>query len=312
MKNLIVGLAQAIRTEVLARRPVGAGRSVLHDSPGGDAQFDIDEVAEEAIWRYLKSECGDPIAVYTEDHGLRNLGRNPRHLLVIDPIDGTRPASAGLEMANVSIASAPMSEDPIMSDVDHALLMELSTGRWMYADANSPELTTEGYIQQIPCLSANDDLARMFWSIEFNGHPMHLMNTAYGHLVNQSANTGGVFVFNSASFSISRLITGQLDAYVDIGNRILRDRPETREEFLAAGRGNILHLFPYDIAASVLLAERSGVTITDAYGEPLGKTRLLDLAPTNQQSCIAAANPRLHERLLDSIEWSSDDNGIVR
>ncbi|MGL5811415.1 MAG: hypothetical protein ACRCYQ_15855, partial [Nocardioides sp.] len=65
-----------------------------------------------------------------------------------------------------------------------------------------------------------------------------------------------------------------------------------------------LHLFPYDIAASVLLAHRAGLAITDAYGNPLGETRLLDLSPANQQSCIAAANEKLHSKILDSIDWN--------
>ena len=91
----------------------------------------------------------------------------------------------------------------------------------------------------------------MFWSLEFNGHPAKLMTDAYGHLIDQSANNGGVFVFNSASYSISRIITGQMDAYVDIGNRLLKDDPKLLSDFQQVGNGQVLHLFPYDIAASV-------------------------------------------------------------
>jgi myo-inositol-1(or 4)-monophosphatase len=145
----------------------------------------------------------------------------------------------------------------------------------------------------------------MFWSIEFNGHPMHLMSHAYQHLVDSSANTGGIFIFNSASFSITRIVTGQLDAYVDIGNRLLRDHPDTEKEFLRVGRGNILHLFPYDIAASVLIARKASLVITDAYGESLDGTLLLDLAPDNQRSCVAASTPELHAALLDTIRWDA-------
>jgi myo-inositol-1(or 4)-monophosphatase len=112
-----------------------------------------------------------------------------------------------------------------------------------------------------------------------------------------------VYVFNSASFSISRIITGQMDAYVDIGNRLLRDRPDTEPDFRRVGHGSILHLFPYDIAASVFLAERAGVTITDAYGKPLHDTLLLDIGPLNQRSCVAACTPQLHAALIDSIRW---------
>ncbi|MFG2582004.1 hypothetical protein [Streptomyces malaysiensis] len=94
-----------------------------------------------------------------------------------------------------------------------------------------------------------------------------------------------------------------MDAYVDIGNRLLRDRPETEADFRRVGHGSILHLFPYDIAASVFLAERAGVVITDAYGAPLGDTLLLEIDPGNQRSCIAACTPRLHEALISEIHW---------
>lgn len=129
------------------------------------------------------------------------------------------------------------------------------------------------------------------------------MTRAYGHLIDRSANTGAVFVFCSASFSISRVITGQLDAYADIGNRLLRDDPSLLADFERVGKGKVLHLFPYDIAASVLLAEKAGVVITDAYGRSLDTTVLTDVSVANQQSCIAACTEQLHRSLLEEIVW---------
>ncbi|MEV5505577.1 inositol monophosphatase family protein [Streptomyces orinoci] len=303
MKDLLTGLGQHVRNELMAYADRGLARQVHGDSPGGDAQFDVDEVAERAVLEYLKANATVPLAVYTEDGSLVELAPDPRYVLVVDPIDGTRPTSAGLEMGMVSIAAAPLGDGrPTLADVTAAHLLEIKSGAWIYGD-DEEGLSSGGYTHPLPRLSTTTDPAKMFWSIEFNGHPMHLMNAAYAHLVDQSANTGGVFVFNSASFSISRVITGQLDSYVDIGNRLLRDHPATEAEFLRAGRGSILHLFPYDIAAAVYLAKLAGVTITDAYGEDLGSTELLDLNPMNQQSCIAAATPQLHKELLGAIRW---------
>jgi myo-inositol-1(or 4)-monophosphatase len=173
----------------------------------------------------------------------------------------------------------------------------------MYADASAPGIESCGYPTPGPQLSSVVDLERMFWSLEFNGHPAQLMLDAYGHLIDTSANRGGVYVFNSASFSISRIITGQMDAYVDIGNRLLRDHPATEVDFRWVGHGSILHLFPYDIAASVYLAERAGVTITDGYGNALHDTLLLDIGPANQRSCLAASTRQLHAALLSAIRW---------
>lgn len=90
---------------------------------------------------------------------------------------------------------------------------------------------------------------------------------------------------------------------MDVGNRILRERPETEAEFRRVGNGYVLHLFPHDIAAAVFLAERAGVVITDAYGRSLGETLLTVIEPENQRSCIAACTHELHERLLAEIAW---------
>jgi myo-inositol-1(or 4)-monophosphatase len=304
MRSLILSTAQAVRRALYEHGPVPGRRRLHGDAPGGDAQFDIDKLAEQAVWEHLWRHAPGPVAVYTEDEGLRCTGAHPEHVLVIDPIDGTRPAAAGLEMATVSIAAAPMGEGrPTAGDVFAAHVLELKTGAWFYCDDAHPGIESSGYPWPVPALSANTDLTRMFWSLELNGHPMRLMDDAYGHLVDASANTGGVFVFNSASYSITRILTGQLDAFVDIGNRLLRDHPATEPAFRRAGRGNILHLFGYDIAASVYLARRAGITITDAYGEPLASMPLLAIDPTSQRSCIAAATPRLHQSLLHTIRW---------
>ncbi|MEJ3745094.1 inositol monophosphatase family protein [Actinomycetes bacterium KLBMP 9797] len=306
MRDLLLGTARAVHRALSARGPLAAGRLPRGDAPGGDAQFDIDKVAERAVWEHLWRHAPVPVAVYTEDEGLRTTGAQPEHVLVIDPIDGTRPAAAGLEMATVSIAAAPMGDGrPTVGDVCAAHVLELKTGAWLYADDVRPGVEASGYPHAVPGLSDNTDLSRMFWSLELNGHPMRLMCDAYGHLVDASANTGGVFVFNSASYSITRILTGQLDAFVDIGNRLLRDHRGTEPAFRRAGRGNILHLFGYDIAASVYLARRAGVTITDAYGEPLDSMPLLAVDPMSQRSCVAAATPRLHQALLRTIRWDA-------
>ncbi|MGV9214396.1 inositol monophosphatase family protein [Micromonospora sp. RB23] len=302
MRELLLGLAQHIRDTVVASRSRVGRHYVSGAAQGGDAEFPVDVVAEQAAADFLR-RAGQPVACYTESAGLTVIGDDPRHVLIIDPIDGTRAAAADLEMACVSIAAAPYPGTPTIGDITHAVLTEVKTGNWLYADENGGAVESGGYPDPVPRLSDTSELERMFWSLEFNGHPARMMVDAYGHLIDASANRGAVYVFNSASFSLSRIVTGQMDAYVDIGNRILRDRPESETEFRRVGHGNILHLFPYDIAAAVFIAERAGVVVTDAYGKSLHDTVLLDISPLNQQSCIAASTSRLHELILENIRW---------
>ncbi|QJC87094.1 hypothetical protein K1Y82_01025 [Bacillus inaquosorum] len=302
MKEYIIELGTFVYEEVKGQKGTLKNRLVNGYSPGGDAQFNIDAAAENAVLEYVNSK-EESVAFYTEDGGLKVFGDNPQYILIVDPIDGTRPAAAGLEMSCISIALAAYKPDAKIKDIEFAFLLELKTGAYMYADVYSEGIYYEGYRGTLPNLSKVTDIKHMFWSLEFNGHPAHLMIDAYGHLINQSANNGGVFVFNSASYSISRIITGQMDAYVDIGNRLLKDDPALLKDFQDVGNGQVLHLFPYDIAASVFLAKKAGVVITDAYGKALDDTLLTDLSYNNQQSCIAASTKELHQKLLDQIRW---------
>jgi myo-inositol-1(or 4)-monophosphatase len=302
VKEYIIELGKFVYEEVKGQKGTLKNRLVNGYSPGGDAQFNIDAAAENAVLEYVKSK-EESVAFYTEDGGLKIFGDNPQYILIVDPIDGTRPAAAGLEMSCISIALAGYKPDAKIKDIEFAFLLELKTGAYMYADVYSEGIYYEGYRGTLPNLSKVRDIKHMFWSLEFNGHPAHLMINAYGHLIDQSANNGGVFVFNSASYSISRIITGQMDAYVDIGNRLLKDDPALLKDFQDVGNGQVLHLFPYDIAASVFLAKKAGVVITDAYGKSLDDTLLTDLSYNNQQSCIAASTKELHQKLLDQIRW---------
>jgi myo-inositol-1(or 4)-monophosphatase len=304
MKEYILKLADYVFDCISNKSGMLKNRQVRGYSEGGDAQFNIDDIAEEAVLRYITSRP-EPIAMYTEDGGLKIIGENPEYILIVDPIDGTRPAAANLEMSCFSVALARFSKDARIKDIEFALLKELKSGYYIYGDCYSKDIFYGGYSSILPNLSCNTELKNMFWSIEFNGHPSELMTIAYGNLIDYTANNGGIFIFNSASFSISRIITGQMDAYVDIGNRLLKDNPQLIKLFQKVGNGKVLHLFPYDIAASVFLAEKSGVVITDAYGNTLQNTLLTDLSFHNQQSCVAASTKELHKKLLDKIRWDN-------
>ncbi len=55
-------------------------------------------------------------------------------MLVVDPIDGTRPAMAGLESACVAVALAPLGDgEPTMADVSVGCVVEIKSGDWFLA-----------------------------------------------------------------------------------------------------------------------------------------------------------------------------------
>lgn len=295
-----IDLAYAIRNAVSPHLGAPSAREITGKASSGDDAFAIDDVAERVIEEFIRDNQL-PVAYYTEGCGL--VAHGPaEHMFVIDPIDGTRPAMRGLEPCVVSIAVAPNSHDACMSDVSFGCILELKADRLFTAERGGTARIRENG-RELPVSRTNtDDIARCSWSFEVVGRPFQYTAQILAPIVNRSGIRGGVYVFSSTAFSLTRMLTGQFDAVLDVGNRIFRDFPGLRDEFVEAGFGNVIGLFPYDIAAAAMIAETAGCTVTDAYGKSLGPTPLLDTTESNIRSITAASNPILHEKLLAEIE----------
>jgi len=299
IERAVVDLAYAIRRAVRPHLGKAASKEVTGKASSGDESFAIDEVAEKAVAEFI-AHHDLPVAYYTEERGLVECAR-PDYLLVIDPIDGTRPAMVGLEGAVVSIALASYSREACLRDVTFACVLELKEDRLLTASRGGNARMRYQDTDQPIRLTLVSELDKMSWSFDIAGRPMEYVAKVIGPMVDRSSLRGGVFVINSIAFSLTRLVTGQFDAVVDVSNRILRDHPELQKDFIEAGLGTVIGLFPYDIAAAVLIAEAAGCHVTDAYGNSLGDVPLLDTSETNIRSCVAASNPVLHEKLLAEI-----------
>jgi myo-inositol-1(or 4)-monophosphatase len=294
-RGLTRGLALALREHVLPHLGSHAGRAHAGAGEGGDVTFAIDEEAESFLERYLAEQAPD-VAFYSEDRGLVAPAGDPRWVLVVDPIDGTRPAMAGFESACVSVATARLdSGEPSLGDVEVGCIVELKSGAVFLAQRG-------GGIEPAPALSANADLARMFWTYGFRGRPARPVTEVIGDLLDASSVGGGTFDLGSATYDMTRIVTGQLDAYVEPGPRIVADVPGMREEFERIGGGAVLNNSPYDVAAATLCLTEAGASITDAYGRPIDDRPLLGSGEEFQISCIAAANAPLHAEILREVE----------
>jgi myo-inositol-1(or 4)-monophosphatase len=179
-------------------------------------------------------------------------------------------------------------------------VVEIKSGRAFVADRG-------GGLEPAPALSANTDLSRMFWAYGLRGRPMRAIAEVVGDLIDASSVGGGTFDLGSASFDLTRIATGQLDAYVEPGPRIVAEVPGMREEFERVGGGAVLNNSPYDLAAAVLVVEEAGGVVTDARGGSLEARPVLGSGPEYQLSCVAAATPELHEAIVGQL-----DAGIQR
>lgn len=299
LSQLVVDLAADLREEVLPELGRPAGREHSGDGAGGDVTFAIDERAESRMEEFLAERAPD-VAFYSEDRGMVTPGGEPRWVLVVDPIDGTRPAMAGLESACVSVAAAPLEHEPTMADVEVGCVIEIKSGaRFLAAKGEGPN--------PVPELSTQTSTERMLWTYGFRGRPAVPTTIVLEELIDGSSVAGGTFDLGSATFDMTRLVTGQLDAYVEPGPRMIDEVDWVRAEFERVGRGAILNNSPYDLAAAALILVEAGAVITDATGASLADRPLLGSGHEFQMSCVCAANAELHRAIIDSL-----DGGIER
>ena len=296
MRELVRDLALTLRESVLPHLGSHAGRVHEAAAAGGDVTFAIDADAERQLEAFLAERAPD-VAFYSEDRGLVEPPGGADTVLVVDPIDGTRPALAGLESCCVSIAAAALDGEPVMGDVTVGCVVEIPSGRLFLAERGA------GVVEGPPVrLSENELIERMFWTYGFRGRPVRPMAEVLADLIDVSSVGGGTFELGSAAFDMTRVVTGQMDAYVEPGPRLVEDVPGMRAEFERVGGGSVLNNSPYDLAAAALVLEEAGAVVTDAYGRSLADRPLLGSAHEFQMSVVASANPALHEAILGALD----------
>jgi len=300
-RQLVFELASRLRLRVLPELGSRRSREFSDAGAGGDLTFAVDRLAEDELAEFL-AERAPRLAFYSEDRGLV-APRDATDVLIVDPIDGTRPAIAGLESACVAVALAPLGDgEPTMADVELGCVVEIKSGEWFLAERG------RGIRASRPLgLSQNHDITRMFWGYGFRGRPARATVEVLGELIDASSVGGGTFELGSQAFAMTRVATGQLDAVVEVGSRLIDDVPGMRKEFEQVGRGEVLNNSPYDLAAPWLCLREAGGVASDGWGAPLDKRRLLGSGHEFQMSSISAGNAALHEQLVKAI-----DEGINR
>ncbi|MDD3719178.1 MAG: hypothetical protein PHP28_11015 [Actinomycetota bacterium] len=306
--DLCRGLCGEVRELVRPHLGKKAAREMQGRGASGDSTFAIDEVAEERVESRLAEVPG--VAYFSEDRGLVG-AEGAEWVLVVDPIDGTRPAAAGLEACCVSIAVSRYhpthNPSPTHGDVVYGLLREIKNEAWFEAERGKGARMAVGGEERDIDIRPHEDISTLFWTLGFRGRPALPTILVLEELVDLSSVDGGIFDLGSATFCISRLLTGQLDAYVDVGDRMIREAPQVEEMFLRAGHGHVLNNSSYDLAAAGLIAAEAGLAVSDAFGNPLDGYPLLASGREGQLSCVVAVSEDLLRVLVEHV-----DAGIER
>ncbi|MBV9311124.1 MAG: hypothetical protein JOZ73_09835 [Solirubrobacterales bacterium] len=298
---LLLELAHVVRDRVHPDLGSHASRAHRGGGAGGDITFAVDEVAEQWVAEFVGSRLPG-LAWYSEDRGLV-AEPDASHVLIVDPIDGTRPAMAGLESACVAVALAPLGDgEPTMADVEAGCVVEIKSGDW-YLAVRGEGVSSNRQV----AVGDSDEISRMFWAYGFRGRPVRATVEVLGDLIDSSSVGGGTFELGSQSFAMTRIVTGQLDAVIEVGSRLVDEVPGLRAEFERLGNGQVLNNSPYDLAAPWLCLREAGGVITDGWGEPLDRYRLLGSGHEFQMSSISASNASLHQKLLRYV-----NDGVAR
>jgi myo-inositol-1(or 4)-monophosphatase len=286
-----------VRETVVPALAEPGARTAVGVAPGGDVTMAIDEIAEQVVER-MCADAGD-IAFYSEDRGYVEFG-TPRAILIVDPIDGTRPAAAGLESCCVSIGVVPPALDATLGAVGFGVVHEIKSGTRFVARRGEP---------LVGRLSTNTDLSALFWTAGLRCRPALPVTVVLEELIDGSSMRGGYFDLGSATFNMTRIVTGQLDAYVDVGRHLVDTFPQLESTFRAVGGGAVGTNFPYDVAAAALIVEAAGGVVTRPDGSSIADHPAVGSGDGYGIAVIASASAALHEQLLAAVARGVDRLG---
>lgn len=287
-----LSVARTVREAVLPMFGRPEARRRTGTAAGGDPTFRIDETAER-VAETLFEERGN-LAYFTEDAGLRVLGR-PEALFLLDPVDGSRPALAGFETCCVTLAVAPVGERPTIGDVAYGCVVEIPTGAVFEARRGGGARAEGAVIRP----SDATRLRGMLWAGGFRGQPAVPTAVALEEAFDAPHAEGAYFDQGSAAYSLTRIATGQLDAYLDVGQALVEEVPGMEARFREVGGGHVLNTTTYDTAAGYLVLEELGLPVTDARGRNVREIPLFTKErEASLVSTVAACTPQLHETLL--------------
>jgi myo-inositol-1(or 4)-monophosphatase len=302
--DVALAIATAVRAAVLPYLGSPETRGAEGTSVGGDPTFGIDVIAERAAERVLESVDED-LAWYTEDRGLVVRGK-PKRLFVVDPIDGTRPAGAGLEAACVSVAEAPFVDSATLGDVHDGVVFEIKTGTLFRAKRGRGVRIVAGGETRAPTPSAQTRIDGSFWTFGFRGRPVMPSAVVLEELIDSTSVRGASFELGSATYGMTGVVVGRFDAYVDHGQRLIDDIPATRPMFERIADGAVLNNNPYDVAAALLVCREAGCPATDAAGRDLDGRPLVGSGPDYCLSTLVACTSELHMALLAALDRGID------
>ncbi|MBU1032298.1 hypothetical protein KKE03_05275 [Patescibacteria group bacterium] len=277
-----------------------------------DFNYVLDAVAEGIVKASFQRAWRKRIlyGYVTEDQGkVIPPDGKPDWIFLIDPVDGSRPANIGAEMACVNIAIIRGDiNNPTLADVEGAVVLAIKERKMLVARKGF------GVHEVAPATGRNAALIEIKAKENVTSQlkDVSLVYETYS----MSAELTGIVIdplleevsfkteYPSDSYSALSLVRGQNELHVDLRRRLVLDYPYLPVML----KPNSKALGPMDIAPEFLILKELGMVVTDAHGVLLDKARLWKFNSDGswsddiQLSWIVAATPVLHQQAMNKIE----------
>ena len=237
------------------------GNQRLGIGAGGDWSRRMDVEAEKAVIRTVKKHGMSPTFIGEE------CGEIPGQegYLIIDPVDGTRNATAGLPFYCCSLA---YSEENKLSCVSHAAIMDLFRGDIYTASESRGAWLNNFKIEPLNNKRQDDDLIIGMNISKISSSDIVLLSKII-------AIADHIRLFGANALELCYLAKGSLDAYIDLRGKIRAT----------------------DIAAAYLIVKEAGGTIYS----PLEQVLDAELAADSRMSYIALSNAKLYDIVFGAL-----------
>jgi myo-inositol-1(or 4)-monophosphatase len=231
------------------RLPLGIGAS-------GDKTYPIDKFAEDIILAGL-DESGESLTIISEEAGVKDMRGGGRRVL-IDPIDGSRNAVAGIPFFCTSIAVA---EGDTVGDMELAYVVNLVNGDEFWAEKG------RGAFLNSEMIHAQQD--EVFYLTAYEAQSPHRDITRIIPLLSESRKTR---CLGATALDLSYLAAGAISVFAN---------PSPSRSF--------------DFAGGWLLIKEAGGVFTDMNGDPIDAA---GIGLKKSVSLLASGNRLLHEKAL--------------
>ena len=254
-------LHRRVRGAVMNSRSAGTG---TRNAKGDDVKL-FDLAANDAALAVLE-KFHLPLVVDSEEGGCLEIGSgNPRHRLILDPVDGSDNWARGLPLSALSCAVLPINA-PLHPDwVEAALVGPLDNDTPLIGLKGSGAWRGNDRLET----SKQRNIIEAMISIELNHH---FPSPGLARLI---ATSRGVRCYGCASQALSLVAAGNIDAHVDMRGRL------TAESYLAGAR----------------LVIEAGGWVVGLKGEPLAAPESL----TDRISLVAASSPELCDEIVELL-----------